>query len=347
MVAEPDSPPAVVVGAGLAGAACALELARAGIAVQVLDRGRRPGGRLGLRTLRNTGTPWDGRVVDVGASYITARTDEFSAVVADLVDSGVLRAWTDTFAVAEPDGIIGTRTGPIRYAAPAGLRGVVDDLLSQGAQAAGDRGGAGFVVEPEHRVQRVWLDADGACGHDDRAARSVALCMPGPHALPLVTGQERLRPLASAAERVAWEPVLVLTAVFAERCWPDLDGVFVNDDPVLTWIADDGRRRGDDAPVLVAHAGPVLSAAHLRDPDSAMPLVLAAMRRVLRLTQNPDWVQIQRWSLAKPLDGLPEPFARCGPVGVAGDWWHCDSGFGPRTESAFCSGAALGRALAQ
>ena len=63
------------------------------------------------RTLRDTGTPADGRVVDIGASYFTAADPDFVAVVDDLVDRGVVRPWTDAFHVAGPSGIEGVRSG--------------------------------------------------------------------------------------------------------------------------------------------------------------------------------------------------------------------------------------------
>lgn len=347
----PGPPPAIVIGAGLSGAACALELARAGLPVRVLDRGRRPGGRLGLLTLRDTGTRCDGRVVDVGASYMTARDPAFAEVVDDLVARGVLRPWTDTFHIAEPDGIVGTRTGPIRYAAPTGLRSVVDDLLDQARTAAmaGE-----FAIESDRTVAQVETGLPGVPGGpgvpgavtvDGSAAAAVALCMPGPQAHRLLVSSASLAPLAGTAESVRWEPVLVLTAVYPDRCWLELDGVFVNDDPVLTWIADDGRRRGDGAPVLVAHADPVLSAAHLDDPQAAAPVMLAALRRVLKCPIDPDWFTVRRWGLAKPMAGREEPFALRGQVGLGGDWWHCADGQRPRTESAYLSGRALGQAL--
>ena len=45
--------PVTVVGAGIAGLACARALTAGGSAVRVLDRGRRPGGRMSSRTLHD------------------------------------------------------------------------------------------------------------------------------------------------------------------------------------------------------------------------------------------------------------------------------------------------------
>jgi predicted NAD/FAD-dependent oxidoreductase len=146
------------------------------------------------------------------------------------------------------------------------------------------------------------------------------------------------------ASPVVWEPVIVVTCVFERSTWVELDGVFVNDDPVLTWIADDGRRRGDGAPVLVAHVNPVLAARHLEDPAAVAPLAIATLQRVLGIDDYPEWVDTHRWTYAKPLVGSEEPFWRHEslPVGLAGDAW---SG-GPRVEAAWLSGRRLGHALA-
>ena len=66
----------VVVGAGISGLACARALRSAGLPVRVLDRGRKPGGRMASRRLQ-------GRPVDIGASYFTAGDDDaFAALVA-------------------------------------------------------------------------------------------------------------------------------------------------------------------------------------------------------------------------------------------------------------------------
>ena len=63
----------VVVGAGIAGIACARELAVAGVEVRVLERARVVGGRMASRHLH-------GRPVDLGAAYFTASDPTFTAL---------------------------------------------------------------------------------------------------------------------------------------------------------------------------------------------------------------------------------------------------------------------------
>jgi renalase len=301
-----------VVGAGLSGAACAQVLRERGVAVDVYERGRAPGGRMASPELH-------GRRVDLGAAYFTAKEPEFAAVVDGWVAAGIARPWTDTFDVFSPSGHDRT-TGPVRFAAPGGLRSLVRDVTGQ--------------VELDVRFgAEVTALAD--LDHD-----AVVLAMPDPQAA-------RLAP--DAATWVDYEPVLSLAAGWPERVWPLSDAAFVNDDPDLSFLADDGARRGDRAAVLVAHSTAERARAHLAEPDSATAPMLAAVRRVLGITADPQWSYVHRWTFAKPSDthgdsafGLLDHGGR--PLGLCGDAW-CPSG-APRVESAWLSGRRLGAALA-
>jgi renalase len=311
-----------VIGGGISGIACATALADAGLTVDVLDRGHRLGGRLATQTLRDTGTAYDGRVVDVGAAYFTVDDPGFGQVVGDWIDRGVVHPWTDTFHLADGTSLLGTKSGPVRYAAPRGLRSLVEDLATV---LPSD------LVEIRHPVDVTSVDIDGDGVHiAGRDYRAVALCGPDPQMDALVLFDAP--PL--------WEPALALTAVYPERTW-EFDGAFVNDDPVLSFIADDGSRRGDNAPVLVAHSTPVLAAGHLADPVTAAPAMLAVLRNLSG--GAPAWFSVKRWTYARPAHARPEPFGLEGVVGRAGDGWNGE----PRTQSAWVSGDALGRAMAQ
>ena len=314
--------PVLVVGAGISGVAAARTLQEAGLPVEVLDRGRRIGGRMGVRTT-------DGRPVDIGASYFTVSDPGFEAVVTDWQRRGLARPWTDTFHVHDADapagGRLSTKTGPVRWAAPLGLRSLVEDL-------------AGGLVVHEQQVHEV----EPGPRVDTRSAAAVVLAMPDPQA-------ERLLHPSLGAEVEAltdpYEPVLVLTATYERRTWlADLDGAFVSRDPTLSWIADDGRRRGDHAPVLTAHSTPDFARRHLQDPAAAQPDLVRALAEVLGLAAAPTAATVHRWSFGKPAGTREAPYF-LGPdrIGLCGDSWSTK----PRVEAAYLSGVALGRALVQ
>lgn len=317
MTASEGAPGVVVVGAGLSGVACARELRAAGVPVRVLDRGRKPGGRMASRRL------WD-RPVDLGASYLTTSDDDFLAVVEGWRERGLARPWTDTFC-ALGDGDPVAKTGPLRWGAPGGLRSLVEDLA------------AGLEIE---RYDAVGVDA--------LVADAVVLAMPDPQARRLV-GDDH--PLAAALDR-EFEPVLAMAATWAERSWDHVsptgrfDGAFVNDHPVVAWVADDGRRRGDDAPVLVVHSTPDFAGGHLEDPAAAGPELVAALRSLMSLPE-PDDAHVHRWTFARPVGERTATHALVegpdGLVGACGDGW----GASPKVETAWLSGRDLGRALVE
>lgn len=305
----------IVVGGGLAGVAAARTLRSAGRDVTVLDRGRQIGGRMASQRT-------DDRVVDTGASYFTVSEPAFEAVVQDWQDRGLARPWTDTFVVAD-DGELTPKPGPMRWAAPAGLRSLVEDL----ATGLDVRQEDVSSVQPGPRV-------------DGTPAEAVVLAMPDPQA-------RRLLARSLAAELAAlddpYEPVLALTARWAEASWEGIDGAFVSRDPVIAWIADDGRRRSDLAPVLVAHSTPEFAAEHLAAPEQATPLMVLAVRDALGIAEEPESASVHRWSFARPT-GTREQRYFLGDqgIGCCGDSWSDK----PRVEAAYLSGVALGEALA-
>ncbi|MFN8148967.1 MAG: FAD-dependent oxidoreductase [Candidatus Nanopelagicales bacterium] len=319
-------PRVAVVGGGMSGIACADRLRGAGLEVVVIDRGHRLGGRMATRTMRGTGLPYDGRVVDVGASYLTASTDAFGELVSAWAARGLVVPWTDRFHVADRDGLDGTSPGPVRYAAPGGLRGLVEDLAAD----------LPVVIAPR-AVEDVVRDGDGVLVDGERFDVAV-LAMPGPQAADLLADDD------PAAEQLAWQewsPALTLVAAYDERCWDEFDGIFVNESPVLLFVADDGRRRGDGAPVLVAHAQAELAAANLDDPSRATAELVAALTEIVGATAQPVWTEVRRWSLAR----VVEPGLRThwfdGTIGLCGDAWSDVS----RVEAAYLSGLALADAV--
>lgn len=288
----------VVVGAGIAGLACARELAAAGVRVRVHERGGVVGGRLAGKRI-------DGRYADIGAAYFVADDPAFATLAAQWRARGLARPWTDTFAV-----LPGTPTrGPVRWAAPGGLHSLAADLAR------------GLDLTLGSELTAVPDDAD-----------AVVLAMPGPQAL-------RLNPpaaVADAARAQAWEPVLTAVYTYPKRIWSDFHGAFVNDHPVLATVCDDGDRRGDRAPVLVAHS--TAEFARSAGPDVAAAALAGAVNDLLGLDERPG-VRLHRWAYARPSPGKP-PFATDGRVWLAGD------AFGrPRVQTAWLSGRDTARAI--
>ncbi|MEJ2859003.1 MULTISPECIES: NAD(P)/FAD-dependent oxidoreductase [unclassified Saccharothrix] len=307
-----------VVGAGIAGVACAHALVSAGVTVRVLERGATVGGRMCTES-------GEGRLVDTGAGYFTVSDARFAAVVEGWRSAGLAREWTDTFAVHSPAGWSST-TGPVRWAAPGGLESLVADLA------------AGLDVRLWHGVSRV----EPGPRVDGEAADAVVLAMPGPEAARLLSPD--LGDTLAVARSQVWLPSLAGVFRFASRWW-DFDGAFVNDHPVLTTLFDDGSRRGDGAPVLVAHstaeAADRFATADLERDRVTADEVESAVCDLLDLPERCLSGSVQRWDFARPSAPGDRPFHfGADRIGLAGDAWG-----NPRIETAWLSGTALAEAI--
>lgn len=306
----------VVVGAGLAGVACAVELVAAGVEVRVLERARTVGGRMASRRI-------DGRPVDLGAAYFTVSDPEFAQVVARWRTAGLARPWTSELVVLG-GGERGRAPGPVRWAAPGGLRSLVAALAE------------GLPVELEHEVACV---GPGPTVDGD-PADAVVLAMPDPQARRLLDDDTSATTVVDGRQ---WRSVISVAAGWERREWPAMPAAFVNDHPLLSLVADDGDRRGDGAPVLVAHSTDDLARRHDAHPDDAVAPVLDALRPLLGLRSAPLWTHVHRWRFASPPEPRDAPF-HLGDDGVclAGDGWGSS-----KVETAWRSGTALGRELVE
>jgi renalase len=316
----------VVVGGGISGISCARVLQRAGLPVRVIDRGRRIGGRMAVRTEDLAGRR---RQVDIGASYFTVRDERFAAVADSWQARGLARVWTDTFDLVTPQGRSGTTTGVPRWSAPHGLRSLVEDLAE------------GLPISCAVEVEEV--DLDGGLRVDGEPAAAVVLAMPEPQAYDLLP--EPVAETLGLGRGLDWASTIAVWAAWPERWWGELDGAFVDGSPVVSWIADDGRRRGDAANVLVAHATGVFAAGRLDQPQTAMQPIFAEMAALLGNGADvpaPLWSHSHRWSLASPRHPHEASYAlHDGLIGVCGDAW----GPQPRVEQAWLSGHELGTEL--
>jgi renalase len=307
----------VVVGAGIAGIACAVELKAAGVEVRVVDRAHTVGGRMASKRI-------NGRPVDLGAAYFTVRDPEFAQVVARWRSVGLVRPWTSELAVFEGSGERSRALGPVRWAASGGLRSLVAALAE------------GLPVALRQPVERV----DPGPTVDGETADAVVLAMPDPQARRLLPDDS---PAAARLEGREWHPVIAVAAGWARREWPPMTAAFVNDHPVLSLVADDGDRRGDGAPVLVAHSVADVARRYDASPDDAVVPMLDALRRLLGLRSGPLWTHAHRWRFASPAQNRDDIFHLGDDgIGLAGDGWGS-----PRIETAWRSGTDLARAVVE
>ncbi len=308
--------PVVIVGAGIAGLACARRLAQAGVPALVLDKGRGSGGRVATRRA-------NGLQFDHGAQYVTAKGADFAIVLRNLVAAGDAAPWPDGSGRARVVGMPGMAT--LGKALAVGLD------VRQGVQITTIRPGDGG-----------WQVLAGDACHP--AAR-VVVTVPAPQVAGLLSADHSLVAMIGG---VRMDPCLTLMACIAAP--PPFLTCETADEP-LAWIAQDSAKPGraaisvtSGAVAWVAQAGPAFSAMHLEDDPAA---IAARMLPMLcdRLGVTVDRVThavAHRWRYARVKNPLGQPFLRDEgrELYLGGDW--C---IGPRVEAAWTSGTAIANDL--
>lgn len=323
-----------VVGAGIAGLACARELGARGARVTVFEAGRAAGGR--VATL-----PTAFGSFDYGAQYFTVQHHRFESVLAPLRSEGVVQRWSGRVIAFSGGRSIERSMSAERWVGVPAMAALPRRL------AAGLRVEFGVRIAALERRAGRWFIHDEA--RNERSASGfdlVCLALPSPACAELLRGASEL------AERLGapvWEPCWAALLALARPSGIDFDGAFVNDDAALRWIARDDRKPQRPAIEGVAerwvlHAHPTWSRRHLAigSDEAARRLADALAARVGRPLELRH-ATAYRWVLATPRTSLPQPclWDARDRIGVAGDW------FGPpRVEGAYLSGLALADAIA-
>lgn len=300
--------PIVIIGAGMAGLACARRLADAGHAPVVLDKGRGIGGRVATRRA-------GALQFDHGAQFVNAHGAAFAALLDSLAATGTVAGWQDGKGRTNSVGV-------------PGMSGIPKAL------------GVGLDVRQNVQVARLVQNGEGwmlnLATETMRAAR-VVVTVPAPQVAGIL-GVDH--PLVAALAPIRLAPCLTLMAAVT----PPAPFITRQDaDDPLAWIAQDstkpGRPQGPDM-LWVAQAGEAFSQTHLEETPTQ---IVARMLPMLcdRLKITPDRVthaEAHRWRYARVTQALGEPFLRNpdATLYLGGDW--C---IGPRVEAAWSSGTTI------
>jgi renalase len=327
-----------VVGAGVAGLACADALARGGVDCVVVDKSRGVGGRASTRRA------FDARF-DHGAQYCTARDDRFAAILASLHEDGVVRRWFDHLPV--PVDAPGPSTDPCaRWIGTDGMSSLPKAMAAALPDVRVRRRVRHVEVSADGPFWRLALDdvavpADGKAGEGNPLEVLEASCVvwtpPVPQTLVLLDAAGVvLDPEVDAVLRgVRYLPSLTLLVQPSGDVLLGGDGAFAPLDGTVAWIADNVRKGVSPGPSVTVQATGDWSAAHFDDDEAA---VTAALLDACGpwLPDAPVATTLHRWRYATPAGDLPADVA---VSDVPAPSAFCGDAFGGgRIEGAFLSG---------
>lgn len=308
-----------IIGAGLAGLACATRLHEAGREVRLFDKGRAPGGRVATRRLEVGAATLR---FDHGAQYFTARDPAF----ATLLSENGAQPWPDAERFVPVPGM---------SALPRAMAEGLDIALSRHVTRLEPTGGGWLLhhlpaelVLPNAPLPEMEPDVDGPF-------EAVVITAPAPQAADLLAPHSPW--MTQMLGAVVYEPCWTWLAAFATRL--DLPDTLRPEDGPIGWAARDSSKPGrEPAETWVVQASAAWSRSHLEDPAGS---VADAMRQALGAPE-PMAQATHRWRYSLVEHALDQPCVWDGAhgLGLAGDF--CLAG---RAEAAFISGRSLAEAM--
>ena len=311
-----------VIGAGMAGAACARALSLGGHSVHVFDKSRGPGGRLATRRFEWVDQLGRARTTqfDHGAVGLTARSASFRAFVAPAVHAGWLAEWTPTLAA----GSLPLGDGAALYLPLPGMPELCRRLLD------GTPASWSCSVEGLHKGPRGW-QVEAAGERLGTPFDIVVSALPPAQAAPLLTTHrpDWARQASVAQMQPCWTLMGVADAPeqAQEQAQEQPAGWGLARPPqgVLAWLLRNdtrpGRERVAGEAHWVLHARAGWSREHLEQPAA---WVQAQMQTALAewLGRPVEWrhCAVHRWRYAVPQVQDAAPAGQC--------WWDGEQGLG-------------------
>lgn len=320
-----SSPPRIaIIGAGMAGITCALELQALGCRPVVLEKSRGIGGRLATRRTV------EGDCFDHGAQYITARQPDFQQLLQALQKQHSVAEWSPV------DSARSTLPPQPWMVGTPGMSALLKPLA------------ATLELHTESRITGLRRSAAGWQLHSDTQATSepfdaVVCTAPAVQCHALLTDFPAMQ---AALSQVNMAPCWAVMLRYAEPLPVSFDARRYQD-AAIGWLARQSSRPGHAGlpHAWVLHASAAWSQQHLEDSAEQ---VLATLQRELAYLlgttlPNIGFAAAHRWRHALTTAPLGQPFLAHadGSLYAAGDW--C---LGARVESAYASGKAVAAALA-
>ena len=339
-----------VVGAGLAGIACARTLVQAGHRVTVLEKSNHVGGRTTTRS-----TPHGS--FDTGAQYFTVRDDRFAEALSTV--PGVCRPWSaNAVRVLDAAGrvtAVGRPPHEAHWVACPNMQSLADAWSAPLQEAAVLHTDALVVsLECDRLKGTGWqVTIENESGESQVLAGfdAVLLALPAPQARALLVSSDLDMPLMEDLASVYVAPCWTLTLAFPQAVRPGLTTLGPQWNAArsthhrIAWLArESSKPQRSSVERWTVQASPEWSDEHLEDDAKRVQAkLLKAFAEVTGIRATPDHVHVKRWRYAQTIQALGQSHLWDAErsVGACGDW--C---LGNRVEDAFVSGLELALAVA-
>lgn len=342
-----------VIGAGIAGMACARTLAQAGHTVTVFEKSRGAGGRMSTKSTEFGD-------FDHGAQYFTVRDARFEKALA-INPQGVRRWSANTVRILDEAGRVVASSLPPKEAHWVATPGM-NALVRQWAKPLQDQGHVHFETQVT-RIQtdvlspkrwQLQTEGPGALTSVHSGFDAVLMAVPSVQAHALLLSSQITKPSAGdmlgEIAKVSVAPCWTLMLAFPQAAQPALAHLGPQWNAArsthhrIAWLARESSKPGRGAiERWTVQASPDWSQRHLEDDaERVKAKLLKAFTEVTGIRAQPPYAEVHRWRYAQTTEPLGKSHlwdAKLG-IGACGDW--C---LGHRVEDGFVSGLELALAV--
>ena len=334
-----------LIGAGMAGVACARTLLQAGHQVTLFEKSRGLGGRMATRS-----SPFG--TFDHGVQYFTVRDARFERALQTV--AGLCKPWSaSSVRVLDAQGQVTAAGLPAQESHWVPTPGM-NALVGRWIQPLQEQG----RVQLETRVRHLDRDAlnphqwqlhtegAGATQHVYSGFDAVLLAIPAEQARLLLNSTPLADHLTQQIDRVQMAPCWTLMLAFPQAVQPGLTTLGPQWNAArsthhrIAWLARESSKPGrGGVERWTVQASAAWSQEHLEDDaDRVQAKLCKAFSEITGIRAEPAHVDSRRWRFAQTTEPLGHTHlwdAETG-IGVCGDW--C---LGHRVENAFVSGLEL------
>jgi predicted NAD/FAD-dependent oxidoreductase len=334
-----------IIGAGMAGVACARTLVQAGHRVTVFEKNSQPGGRMATHLTEFGG-------FDAGTQYFTVRDPRFARALETV--PGLCRPWSaNTVRVLDAHGRVAVAAPPPHESHWVPVPGM-DALVRRWAEPLQQT----QQLELDTRVTRIERDAlhpqrwqlhtEGPqqTQHVFSGFDAVLLALPAARAQALLHASRQAEALAKKISAVQVAPCWTLLLAFPQAVQPGLTTLGPQWNAArsthhrIAWLARESSKPGRDIiERWTVQASPAWSQEHLQDDAARVQAkLLKAFAEITGIHAEPSYAVAHRWPHAQTTRalGTSHLWDAKTHIGVCGDW--CT---GHRVEDAFLSGLEL------
>ncbi|XP_042486732.1 renalase [Macadamia integrifolia] len=350
----PEDPIVAIIGGGLAGLTCALNLEKRGVRSTVFDTGIHGlGGRMGTRVIDQQPL-----IFDHAAQFFTVGDSRFAELVDGWLEKGLVQQWQGLIGELEVGGrFVSLPSLCPRYIGVNGMRPLADSILSQTSMVNVMRPCWISKLDP---FNGMWhLSENGKpCGQFD----AIVIAHNGKCANRLLASSG-LPLIARQMKRLELSAIWALLAAFEDplptRGITSFEGAFVKGVDAVSWMANNTKKlfpSQSSGPYCWTFFSTAAYGKQNKVPQENIPKVTAervtasmleGVESALGLSkgslQRPFYTRVQLWGAALPKNtpGIPCIFDPQGRAGICGDWL-----LGSNMESAALSGMALANHIA-